>query len=242
MFPLHVRHLATAPIVVLLAGWSPHAAAQKTDSAATLSIDQIVDRLQQANHRRTADLKRYSATRNYRLEYHGLGSVSAEMVVEAQYDAPATKRFRVVSEQGSKLIRNKVFKRLLEAEQEAADPATQRKTALSSENYEFRLLGEEALDGRQCYVVDVAPRTSNKFLYRGKVWIDAQDFAVVQIDARPAVNPSFWIRHTAIHHKYTKLGEFWLPLQNRTISNMKLGGAATLTIDYGQYAISPATP
>jgi hypothetical protein len=261
MFRLHVRDVATVPIVVLIAGLSPHAAMQKPDSAATptidkhfdrlegnewaklhFTVDQVIDRLQEANQRRAEDLKHYSGTRNYHLEYHGLGAISADMVVEAQYDAPGTKRFRVISEQGSKLIRNKVFKKLLEAEQEAADPATQRKTALSRENYEFKLLGEEVLDGRRCYVVDVAPRTNNKFLYRGKVWIDAEDFAVTQIDAKPAVNPSFWIRRTAIHHRYIKVGEFWLPGQNRTISNIRLGGTATLTIDYGHYVISPAKP
>jgi hypothetical protein len=198
-----------------------------------------VDGLQQWNHRRAEDLKHYSGNRTYHLEYRGLGSFSADMVVEVQYDAPGTKHFRVISQHGSKLIRNKVFKKLLEAEQEATNPAAQRQTALSRENYEFRLLGDAEMKGRHCYVLGVSPHTNNKFLYRGKVWIDSKDFAVVQIDGEPAVNPSFWIRRTTIHHEYTKLGEFWLPLENRSISNMKVGGTSTLTINYGSYVISP---
>ena len=53
----------------------------------------------------------------------------------------------------------------------------------------------------------------NKYLYR-KNWVDAADFAISQIEAEPAKNPSFWIKKTEIHHRYGKLGEFWLPLRN----------------------------
>ncbi|MEO8724615.1 MAG: outer membrane lipoprotein-sorting protein [Acidobacteriaceae bacterium] len=232
------------PAILLLAGSILPLAAQQSASlhppvSASISTGQVVERLQQENRRRAEDLKHYSGTRTYHLEYHGLGSLSADMVVEAQFDAPATKRFRVISQHGSKLVINEVFKRLLAAEQEAAGPDMQRKTALSPENYQFQLIGQEAVGDRHCYVLEVVPRTGNKFLYRGKVWIDAQDFAVVQIEAEPARNPSFWIRRTTIKHEYTKVGEFWLPAENLSVSNIRVGGIATLTIDYGQYIVSP---
>lgn len=237
--------LWVVPLVLLLAGSILPCPAQQSastplSSPPTISTDQVVERLQRANRRRAEDLKHYSGTRTYHLEYHGLGSLSADMVVETQFDAPGTKHFRVVSEHGSKLVLDKVFKKLLAAEQKATDPAMQRKTALSPENYQFLLIGQEAVGKRHCYVLDVTPRTENKFLYRGKIWIDSQEFAVVQIEAEPARNPSFWIRHTTIKHEYTKLGEFWLPTQNLSVSDIRVGGIATLTINYGQYIVSPA--
>ena len=223
-------------------GFTFMAFAQTNAVGSKMSADQVVDRLEQASRQRAEDLKHYSGTRTYRLEYHGLGSLSAEMVVEVQYDAPGKKQFRVISEKGSKLIRDKVFKKLLQSEEEAANPDAQRQTALSRENYKFELAGDEVLHGRHCYVLAVAPHKASKFLYKGKVWIDGEDFATVQIEAQPAVNPSFWIRHTAIHHEYAKFGEFWLPLRNRSTSNIRMGGTATLTIDYGKYVISPTAP
>jgi hypothetical protein len=53
--------------------------------------------------------------------------------------------------------------------------------------------------------------------------------------AEPAKNPSFWISRTLIHQTYEKLGDFWLPKQNRSESKVRIGGTAIFTIDYGVY-------
>ena len=203
-----------------------------------LSSEQIIARLQQENLRRFNSLKHLTGSRSYHIAYRGLGNLSADMLVEAAYDAPSTKTFRIVSESGSKLLRDKVLKKLLEAEKEAADPAMQRSTALSPDNYTFQLVGTSQVNGRSCYGFMVEPHHPSKFLYRGKIWIDAVDFAVVQIEAEPSKNPSFWIRDTKIHHVYRKVGDFWLPKQNQSVSTMKVGGTAILTIDYTQYKVS----
>jgi hypothetical protein len=69
--------------------------------------------------------------------------------------------------------------------------------------------------------------------------VDAHDFAVTRIEAEPARNPSFWIKKTDIRHVYEKIGEFWLPEQNYTVTTVRLGGKAILTIDYQDYRIVP---
>ena len=61
-----------------------------------------------------------------------------------------------------------------------------------------------------------------------------------RIEAEPAKNPSFWIKKTEIHHAYLKVGEFWLPAENKTVSTLRLGGRATLTIKYQNYDIQTA--
>jgi hypothetical protein len=70
--------------------------------------------------------------------------------------------------------------------------------------------------------------------------VNAKDFAVCRIEAEPAQNPSFWIRQTEIHHAYLKIGDFWFPAENRSVSTLRLGGRATLTIEYGDYKILEA--
>ena len=42
------------------------------------------------------------------------------MIVMAHYSAPATKSFDIISQSGSKLLLNRVLKRLLESEKDAA--------------------------------------------------------------------------------------------------------------------------
>ncbi len=77
-------------------------------------------------------------------------------------------------------------------------------------------------------------------LFRGTIWVDAEDFAVMKVDAQPAQNPSFWIRNAEIHHSYAKVGEFWLPGSTRSETRVRLGGVATLTIEYAGYQVGSA--
>jgi outer membrane lipoprotein-sorting protein len=208
-------------------------------AAPQFTTDQIVSKLTERNRERAANLKGYTGNRTYRLEYHGFpGSKSAEMIVEARYIAPSEKQFRIVSESGSKLILNRVFHRLLTSEQEALDPENQRETAITTDNYNFKLEREEQDNDRRNFVLHVEPKRKNKFLFRGLIWVDAHDFAVSRIEAEPAKNPSFWISKTSVQHRYMKVGDFWLPAQNISKTDVRLGGDATLTIDYRDYVIS----
>jgi hypothetical protein len=164
------------------------------------------------------------------------------MVVSVTYSAPSSKTFSVVSQSGSKFIIDHIFKKLLEGEQEAANEENRRNTALSTDNYEFTSAGYEATPDGARYVLNLLPRTKNKFLYRGKICVDAKDFAVVRIEGEPAKNPSFWIKKTEVKHRYVKVNDFWLPAENHTESVIRLGGRAVLSIEYKDYKITKAAP
>jgi hypothetical protein len=101
------------------------------------------------------------------------------------------------------------------------------------------LKGQENLNGRPAYILDVEPITPNKFLYRGRIWVDGIDFAVARMEVQPGKNPSFWISRTVIHHMNTNVGGFWLPQLNRSETKVRIGGTAVMTIDYGTYRIAP---
>jgi hypothetical protein len=203
-----------------------------------LSVDEIVSRLRQHNEQRAAALRGYLGKRSYSLSYRGFPSDrSAGMEVVAHYRAPESKSFDVVSGSGSKLIQSRVFAKLLESEREAANPENQRQTALTTDNYSFKLLGSRPSAYGGCYRLGVEPRRDNKFLYRGEICVNATDFAVESINAEPAKNPSFWIRKTRIEHRYQKVGQFWLPVSNQTVTNVRLGGTATLNILYSGYEL-----
>jgi hypothetical protein len=209
----------------------------------TLTAEQVVSNLVQRNLQRAAALRAYQSTRTYRIEYRGFpSSRSAEMVVDVKYRAPSTKVFTIRSESGSKILTEKVLRRLLQSEQEAQNDENQLHIALNNENYELKLLGTESAPAGLRYILFAEPRQKNKYLFRGKVWVDAHDFAVVRMEGAPAKNPSFWIRDTKIEQLYAKVGDFWLPLSNRSTSAIRLGGSANLTIDYRDYKITSAAP
>jgi hypothetical protein len=209
--------------------------------ALNLPGDEVAARLMSHNAERAQNLRHVDSIRHYSLDYTGFPNLSAHMQVKASYSAPGTKEFTVISESGSVLLRKQVLHRLLESEREAAsNDANREAVALSTANYRFSLLGCDSGGARPLYVMRVEPLRDNKFLYRGTIWIDSQDFAVTRIEAEPARNPSYWTLHTQINHWYQKSGEFYLPVRNQTTTEMRFGGKALLTIEYLDYKLSEA--
>jgi hypothetical protein len=204
-----------------------------------LAAAEVVERLVRANAERAGRLKRVEGTRTYRLVYKGFpGDRQAEMVVTAVFDSPSSKEFKIVSASGSKLIQDRVFRRLMQSEQEALQPEVQRRNALDTTNYDFSLAGYEPAPNGARYILEVKPKTRSKFLYAGRIWVDAEDFAVIRIEAEPAKSPSFWTKRNQIQHEYAKVDGFWLPAHNLSISSIRLGGKATLTIEYTDYKVT----
>ncbi len=216
------------------------ALAQEDSTADSPTAGEIVQQLVAHNEQRAQELGSYTSRRHYHIAYQGIPhAAAADIMVDVTCDGPASKKFEIVSESGSHLLLDHVLKRLLKSEQDASHDSSEN--ALTPENYSFRLVKTEADDGRPTYVLAVEPKERRALLYRGTIWVDARDYAVVRIEAQPARNPSFWIRDTQIHHVYEKKGEFWFPEHNRSESKIRLGGTAILTIDYGEYRITNTT-
>ncbi len=239
---MNLRRSTSLLAVVALVSLPSSARAQNesADSSGALSAVQVVEQMQSHDQTRNEALKHYRTLRQYEVEYKGLGTAAARMTVEVNYDIATGKNLQIVSESGSKFLIEKVLRRAVESEREAFhDKAS---TALTTANYKFQLAGNDTVGGRRAYVLQVEPVTPSKFLYRGKVWVDATDFAVVKMETQPAKSPSFWISQTLIHYTGTKMDGFWMPLQMRSETSVRVGGAAVMTINYGNYEIASDLP
>jgi hypothetical protein len=188
----------------------------------------------------TKALTGYISTRHYHLEFHGVKSLVADLVVRASYHAPNRKEFSVQSEDGSTFLQKRILRKLLDSEVEASAPENRQEIAWTPANYAFRLLGCEEVAGRRSYVLRVNPRHKNKFLVKGTIDVDSEDFALTRIAVEPAVNPSWWTVSNEIEQTYAKTGAFWLPSRNTTTTKVRLLGQALLTIDYGEYQLLEA--
>ena len=217
------------------------ASAQSAPAGGHPTADEILRRVATMNRERLAALEHYTTHRTYRVVYNGTGGYhEAQLKVLAEYDGPEQKHFTVESESGSKIIAEKVLHKLVESEQEAGDRANRAQSALTSDNYKGVLTGEETFNlpdttPVKTWVLHVEPRSPARFNYTGTVWISEDDYAVVRIDGAPAKSPSWWIDSAHIDSRYVRRGQIWLPANNTSASHVRIGGQATLTIDYGSY-------
>jgi outer membrane lipoprotein-sorting protein len=202
------------------------------------SAEEVVAKMMQFDSQRQSEQTGYTATRRYAAVNK---KRHADMVVRVSCDSSGAKEFTLVSEEGSGSIRKHVFHKLLSEETEASRRGTRASTRLIPDNYLFQMFGLETLETGPAYVLSVTPKTANKYLIDGKIWVDANDYSIVRIEGQPAKNPSFWVRSVHFVHTYQKVGQFWFASSTHTTSEIRIFGESELTIDNSDYTLNPPT-
>lgn len=212
----------------------PETAAAPLDS---LSLQQILGRMNEHDTALAASHVRYTCLRRYALQNRRFHK-SAELNVRMSYAAPGRKKFEILSETGSDPIRQRVLKPMLDAEEEAGRDDVRPRTRITPANYDFKLLGTEVREGRPAYLLEVKPRIRNKFLIRGRVWVDARDFGIVRVEATPAQSPSVLIYNTRVVQQSKRFGELWVPAYNHSNTDSLLFGHTEVIIESWDYRIT----
>jgi hypothetical protein len=213
-------------------------AAQSSDQQLPSAGD-VVSRMVERDNQREAALHGYTGVRRYVLE-NSRHRKRAEMLVTIKCLDNGSKNFQTVSESGWSTARKHVFPKLLEGESEASQPDVRERSRITPQNYSFEMIGTDYIDRRPAYVIDITPKTQNKYLVQGRIWVDTEDFAIARIEGKPAKNPSFWIKSVHFVHNYQKKGSFWLPASDRSVTDARIIGSTELTIEYFDYAPNPS--
>jgi len=205
------------------------------------SAEQVVNRMLDMNQTRAAALQRYTSERHYIAENSHF-SKKAEVTVQESYANPGGKEFKIISATGSPMVQHRVIDKLIAAEIEADRNENRDQTLVTLQNYEFRLIGTENVNDHSCYVLEVIPRVAKKYLMRGRIWVDEEEFAIVRMAGSPAKNPSFWTRRVHFIRSYDKHGQFWLPSSVESESDILIAGPSTLKIEYFEYHMDGLSP
>ena len=200
------------------------------------SAEEVVAKMMQFDAQRQSEQTGYTAVRHYAAVNK---KRHAEMLVRVSCDSSGAKQFTIVSEGGSGWIRKHVFQKLLSEETEASRRGTRVSTRLIPDNYQFQIVGLDTLETGPAYVLSVTPKTANKYLIDGKIWVDASDYSIVRIEGQPAKNPSFWVRSVDFVHTYQKVGQFWFASSTHTTSEIRIFGESELRIDNSDYTLNP---
>jgi hypothetical protein len=198
---------------------------------------QVLVELAAHNEKRKAALHDYTVLRTYQV-LDLKGKVHAEEIGRMEFFSPDKKAFTVTSESGSGLVRHMALNPLIDSEIEAAAGKEHHDSAISTDNYFLNLLGEQQLGPYRCFVAEAVPKRKAKYLFEGRVWIDASDYSVVRIEGHPATKLSFWIQHADFVRQYQKVDGFWLPEKDQTLVQVRLYGKKILKIEHGNYVLN----
>lgn len=223
-------------ILTALAVYSMAGLATAQTGGVLPTAEDIVTKMVQQDALRKAKLNGYTAVRHYIAvnKQH-----RAEMFVGVTCASDGEKRFTILSEEGSSVIRKHVFDRALREEAEASRRNTNDSTRIMPANYTFQVIGKDLVSGRSAYVLRVTPKDTSKYLVDGKIWVDAIDYSIVRIEGTPARNPSFWSHDIHFVHTYQKIGPFWLAASTHSESEIRMFGLANLTIENSNYILNP---
>jgi hypothetical protein len=213
----------------------PASAAAADESPSLPTATEIVTRMGSRDLQRQVSIEGYAGMRRYVLDNQHLHK-RAEMLVQVQGDPDGTKHFEVVSEEGWKAAHKHVLRKMLESESETSHPEARAKTRINPENYDFKIAGTEVIDGRTAYVLEVSPKRKEKYLFRGRIWVDAEDYALARAEGQPAKNPSFWTKSTHFVQIYQKSGLLWFPRSTQSVTEAHIFGTTDVNIEYFDYA------
>jgi hypothetical protein len=194
-------------------------------------VDEIVARMMARNEWQDRALLEFRAKRKF-FAANPRFKTDSTMYVQTVFRHPDQLESTVTSHEGSKLIRSRVFDKILEAEAETHAKKDKQQVDIVPSNYTFALLANEQCDAGPCFHMRISPKRRDKYSLDGEIWVDGTDFSIVRIHGSPAKRPSIWTTKTEIDRRYRKVDGIWLPARLDSSSNIMIAGHSVLSIEY----------
>jgi hypothetical protein len=213
---------------VVVAQGSQPAGQGNPSGAAAPPINSIVSRIQQAQIEARPQVP-YQEIRKYRIFPSNNSNAASEVVAEVEFRLPSSKNYFIQQRSGSTRA-EEVVRRILDHEvQAAAQGGHVPPSAVMQGNYDFSYLGEAAIDGQPCYVLQLNPKRKDKNLIAGKAWVDSQSFLVRQIEGDLVKSPSWWIKKVHVKLNFGDVSGVWVQTATWALADVRVFGSHILT-------------
>jgi len=164
---------------------------------------------------------------------------AAEMLVKTTYRKQTGKSYDIVSQSGAAIWRDEVLGTLLDNEKRMSQPGSVETALINSTNYDMKLdaNARERVNGRDCLVLDITPRRSSPYLFKGKLWVNAEDFAIMQLEGTAAKSAFFLASAAEVSRQYDELSGLPMATHAQAVSGSALLGKTVVKVDYSDYKL-----
>jgi hypothetical protein len=115
-------------------------------------------------------------------------------------------------------------------------------TDISQDNYDFRFIREEDVNGHHCYVLELLPRRNAKNLLHGNIWVDAKTYLLHRVEGEPAKSSSRWLRDVHIVLFFGYVGEMWMQTSSENTADVRIVGQYKMNSQVVSYQINQPSP
>ena len=196
------------------------------ESPASLDVNTIVTRMQQAQADNRAHFRPYLVTRDYKLFDKDEQQPSSEVIADITFQPPDNKQYQIKEAHGSG-SGEKIVRRVLD--HETAISQNMGEVEVSRNNYDFDLARTDVLDGAPVYVLELKPKRNDKSLIKGEAYVDANTFLIRRIVGRPAKSPSWWLKDLELTLNFSDVKGMWMQTASQAVAQVRFVGKHVFT-------------
>ena len=223
---MKVISVTRAALVLLVFCWTLPAGWAQSAQSSDLTLDQILNRMQQSEAASREQSVPYSVVREYQLAPAGAQQPSSEVVAQINFVPPAAKEYSIVKEEGNDRGTG-IVRKVLDHEKQMAGRS--ELVDITPRNYDFNLVGRDTLDGHDCYLLQLTPKRNAVELVKGQAWVDASSFAIRKIEGTTAKSPSLWIKDLKVTINYGQVDGVWLQTSTQAVADVRFAGTHVMT-------------
>jgi hypothetical protein len=175
----------------------------------------------------------YRALRTLEATARG-GRMRARLTAWTSLDPDTGFQYSIVNEDGSGVIRSKVLRAVLAAEQSMRARGELGRGALTPMNYEFMAGGVE--DG--LVRIDIRPKRRDTMLVEGSILLTAGEGDLTRVEGLLVKRPSFWTRRVEVVRQYARIAGVRVPVNMHSTARVLIVGTSTFTMSYQYESIN----
>jgi len=169
------------------------------------------------------------------------GRVSGSVVADTSLDGNGIFRFEIVREEGSNIVRERVLKPALRAEEQSYAEHEIENVALTSRNYDFQI-GPKPPPGT--FQLALVAKRRSPMLLNGAATLRAEDADLLRFEGSPARMPSVWTRQVNVVCEYARINGVRVTIGIQSHADVRLVGDSAFAMNYEYTMINgrPVTP